>query len=178
MQKNSLPHTEIKIDDHLSLRQVKLEEAEELFNIVDRDREYLGEWLPWPKFTNTVDDQRDFIAKTIQQRINGEQYGYGIILDGCIVGHISLMHLSDGQDPEIGYWIAQNASGKGITTRAAQALTDFGFNVLGLDRIVIKADTKNTGSNRVAEKIGYKLDRTEHDDRIGMANIWLLTNKC
>ena len=171
---NNLPYPEIIIDEHLTLRQVRPDEAEKLFQIIDNDREYLGKWLPFPPFTNTVQDSLNFINGTIQKRIDGSTYGFGIVLDDELIGHTSLMHVNDDQDPEIGYWIASSASGKGITTRAAQALTDFGFNELKMPKIIIKADVNNIGSNRVAEKIGYTLVRTENDNRIGLANIWEL----
>jgi len=171
---NPLQYAEIQIDGQLSLRQVKSDEAGKLFDIINTDREYLGKWLPFPAFTNTVQDSADFINSTIKKRINGSEYGFGIILNGELIGHTSLMHTNDDKDPEIGYWIASKESGRGIVTRTASALTNFGLNELGLEKIIIKADTKNIGSNRVAEKLGYKLDRTEHDDRIGLANIWVL----
>jgi len=172
--KNLLPHAEILIDDQLTLRQVGPDEAGKFFDIIDNDREYLAKWLPFPAFTNTAQDSADFIKSTIQKRIDGLEYGFGIILDGELVGHTSLMHVSDSQDPEIGYWIASGASGKGIVTRTTNALTNYGVNELGLKKIIIKADPKNTGSNRIAEKLGYRMDRTEHDDRIGLSNVWVL----
>lgn len=171
---NPLPCDEMQIDGQLTLRQVRPDEANKLFEIIDKDREYLGKWLPFPAFTNTAQDSTDFINDTIQKKIGGSTYGFGIVLNGELVGHTSLMHTNDGQDPEIGYWIASKASGKGIVTRTTSALTNFGFNELGFKKIIIKVDTKNIGSNRVAEKLGYKLDRTEHDDRIGLVNIWVL----
>lgn len=172
-----LPHAEIIVDDQLTLRQVRLDEAEKLFSVIDKDREYLGQWLPWPSATLSPDDSKAFITDTIQQRIKGSTYGFGIVLDGEIVGHIGLMHLDEGK-PEIGYWIASAAAGKGLATKAAGAVTDFGFNTLGLKKIVIKADTKNIGSNRVAEKLGYKLEKTEYDNNIkALANIWAMERK-
>lgn len=172
--KNLLPHAEILIDDQLSLRQVRLDEANRFFDIINNDREYLAKWLPFPAFTNTAQDSADFIASTAQKRIDGSEYGFGIILNDELVGHTSLMHINDDQDPEIGYWIASGASGKGIVTQTTNALTNYGFNELGLKKIIIKADPKNTGSNRIAEKLGYRMDRTEHDDRIGLSNVWVL----
>lgn len=130
--------------------------------------------MPFPAFTNTAQDSADFIASTAQKRIDGSEYGFGIILNDELVGHTSLMHINDDQDPEIGYWIASGASGKGIVTQTTNALTNYGFNELGLKKIIIKADPKNTGSNRIAEKLGYRMDRTEHDDRIGLSNVWVL----
>ena len=169
-----LPYEIINVDDHITLRQLKLNEADELFNLVDGNRHYLAEWLPWVDDTKSPADSEAFISSTLQKRQNGSEYGYGIIVDGKTVGHTSLMHVNDGIDPEIGYWISSDMSGQGITTKVADALTKFGFNNLSLNKIVIKADPKNTASNKVAEKLGYSLISQETDPRIGLANVWAL----
>lgn len=171
---DDLPYAEIRVDDQLTLRQLQLTEASRLFELVDKDREYLREWLPWVDSTLSPSDSEIFIAETIQKRKEGKEFGYAIVVDGEPVGHISLMHTKDEHDPEIGYWIASSLSGKGITTRAGQALTNFGFNTLGLKKIIIKADPNNNGSNKIAEKLGYKLIGQEQDDRMGLANVWSL----
>ena len=87
------------------------------------------------------------------------------------------MHLTDGKDPEIGYWIDSNISGLGITSKAAGVLSEFGFETLGLSRIVIKAEPDNTASNKIAKKLGYELETTALDDAAGvMFNVWSKTN--
>jgi RimJ/RimL family protein N-acetyltransferase len=75
--------------------------------------------------------------------------------------------------PEIGYWIAPDHSGKSITTRSVQALTKLGLDSLGLDRIVIRANPDNIGSNKVAEKSGYMLVGNEIEDGVGL-NVWMI----
>jgi len=169
-----IPFAEIKVDDSLSLRQLRPDEANILFELVEKDREYLGKWLPWVDSTKSLEDSREFINTTMQKRLEGSEYGYGMILDGKIVGHTSIMHVTDGKDPEIGYWIASNESGKGLTTKAATALTEFGFNQLGLPKIVLKAKPDNIPSNAVAGKLGYTLTGQEDDPIHGIVNVWSL----
>lgn len=167
----------IGIDEQLHLRQMQQEDSGVLFSLVDNNREYLGRWLPWVQETNEPADTAAFIAKTLEARQNGSAYEYGIILGGEVVGHISLMHVTDEYTPEIGYWISSEKSGQGITARAAQAISDFGFNVLGLNKIVIKAEPDNLGSNKIAEKLGYTIESTEIDERMGRpVNVWVKSN--
>jgi len=171
---DDVPYAEIKVDDQLTLRQLRLDESAQLYKLIDDDRDYLKKWLPWVDSTQSPEDSEKFISETLEKRNNGTEFGYAIVVDGELVGHISLMHVKDDIDPEIGYWIASKMSGRGITTKAGQALTNFGFNNLGLRKIVIKADPNNIGSNRIAEKLGYKLTGQEQDDRIGLSNVWSL----
>jgi RimJ/RimL family protein N-acetyltransferase len=56
---------------------------------------------------------------------------------------------------EVGYWTAPVARGRGWTARALRLLCEWGFAEIGLSRIQLLADTDNTASQRVAEKVGF-----------------------
>ena len=167
-------YQELFIDESLQLKQLDLSQAERLFDLTELDRAYLSQWLPWPEHTRSTGDSREFIETMIANRASGKEYGYGIQLDGILVGHISLMHVKDDHVAEIGYWIASSAAGKGITTRAAARLSRFGFETLGLERVIIRADPGNIGSNKVAENIGYKFVGKVLDGDT-LLNVWEMT---
>ena len=57
---------------------------------------------------------------------------------------------------EIGFWVGKPVWGRGITTTAAQAVTAYGFETLGLIRIDALVRTDNAASVRVLEKVGYQ----------------------
>jgi len=172
--KEDFVYPEIGIDASLRLKQLDVSQAEYLFALTEQDREYLSKWLPWPKHTHSSEDSKVFIESVAQKRNNGEEYGFGIELEDSLVGHISLMHLKDDKEPEIGYWIASNSAGNGLTTRSVVALTQFGLKTLGLKKIIIRAHPDNIGSNKVAEKAGYKYSY-QGEDEDGPLNIWEIT---
>lgn len=161
----------IHIDETLYLEQLQVEDAEEVFALTEKDRAYLSEFMPWPSFTKTVADSQTFIELMLQRRKDDQEYGYGVKLDGAIIGHTSLMHLRDGERQEIGYWVASEHAGKGITTKVAGALSTLAFEELGVPRVIIRADPRNIGSNRVAEKLGYTLEGQEPKDG-KVLNVW------
>lgn len=172
-----LPYEILPIDDEVCLRQLRSDEAKVIFDAVDSNRDYLSAWLPWVEHTVSVDDSEKFIADTLRHRHEGSLYGYAIVVDGKPAGHISLMHLTDGKEPEIGYWIDSKVSGRGITTKAANTLTEFGFDTLDLKKIIIKAQPDNIASNKIAEKLGCKLDSSGFDKEAGhVLNIWAKSN--
>jgi ribosomal-protein-serine acetyltransferase len=170
-------YTYLVIDDELQLRQLQPQDAAAFFELVDTNREYLGRWLPWVETTKERRDSENFISSTLKTRQEGSAFGYGVIYRGNVVGHISLMHITDGQKPEIGYWISSTTAGKGLATKAARKLTQVGLDILNLPEIVIKVQPSNAGSNRVAEKLGYVLLDTLHDDHYGhVVNVWFMKN--
>ncbi|QVQ50035.1 GNAT family N-acetyltransferase [Spiractinospora alimapuensis] len=64
-----------------------------------------------------------------------------------------------GVDPEaleIGWWISPRAWGRGIATEAATAIRDAAFTELDANTLVARVQPVNTGSVRVASKIGMR----------------------
>jgi len=108
----------------------------------------------------------------LQKRKDKQEYGYGIKYNGEVAGHISLMHLDDDKRPEIGYWIASEYSGKGITTQSTKALSDFALRELHIPEVIIRAVPENMASNKVAEKAGYTLDGQEVGEDGKTLNVW------
>jgi RimJ/RimL family protein N-acetyltransferase len=74
-------------------------------------------------------------------------------LIGCV-----LLKLIDRRDEqgELGYWIDDAESGKGYVTEAARAVLEYGFNVLGLNRICACHMTRNPASGRVLARLGMQ----------------------
>lgn len=56
---------------------------------------------------------------------------------------------------ELGYWIGVPYWGDGYATGAAQAVIQYGFEILGLNTIVLRHMLRNPASGRVAEKLGF-----------------------
>lgn len=165
-------HESIIINEHLTLAQLQPQQAEELFKLVDSNREYLGEFLTWVAHIKSADDTGKHIAETIENRVNQSSFTYGVMYDNKIVGDISLKHLNDAtRPPEIGYWISSAYAGKGLTSRCARAITELGLDSLDLNKVIIRAEPGNIGSNKVAEKIGYVLADKEMQDG-KLLNIW------
>ena len=170
-----MSHESIPIDEHMKLVQLKPEQADRLFELTDQNREYLGEFLPWPPYVKSVDDSRKHIEETIQKRRDNLAYTYSIEVDGVIAGDISIRNLTEVEKkPEIGYWMSPDYAGKGLMTKAVRALTDYGLQSLALEKIIIRADPMNIGSNKVAEKAGYnQVGVDTSNDKI--LNVWSIS---
>jgi RimJ/RimL family protein N-acetyltransferase len=73
-----------------------------------------------------------------------------------VSGSVSLHSIDRLQgDAEIGYWTAPAARGRGMATRAVDAVCRWAFGALPIDRIELCHAVENTASRRVAEKAGF-----------------------
>jgi ribosomal-protein-alanine N-acetyltransferase len=80
---------------------------------------------------------------------------------GKLVGHCGLLEKEiEGElEIELVYVLAVSERGKGYATEIAAALRDYAFSTLGLKRLVALIDPANRTSERVATKIGMRLER-------------------
>ncbi|UHA75892.1 GNAT family N-acetyltransferase [Paenibacillus sp. 481] len=71
------------------------------------------------------------------------------------MGNCGLVRVSkEHNNGELGYFIHPDYWNTGLATEACQALVEFGFKNLGLERIHGKCMATNIGSKRVMEKSG------------------------
>lgn len=149
----------IRIDDELALKLLVPNQAPVLFQLVNQSREHLREWLPWLDYTRSVKDSEAFIRESIKQFFLQESLVMGIWWNGELAGLISLQHIHRAnQMAEIGYWLGQRFVGHGIMTRSCEALVDYAFQTLKLNRVTIKAAVGNTGSQSVPNRLGFQIE--------------------
>lgn len=72
-----------------------------------------------------------------------------------IIGEIVLYDFRLKKQADIGYRINKKYWGSGFAPEAGQAMAKIAFEFMDLDRLQIRCFTNNTGSVRVAEKLGY-----------------------
>src|SRR5262249_26036800 len=76
-----------------------------------------------------------------------------------VIGSCGLKYLDDGPDIEVGYHLLPSIWNRGYATEPAGACLEYGWDWLGLARIVGVVDPANYASQRVLEKIGMRYER-------------------
>lgn len=76
---------------------------------------------------------------------------------GDLLGAVGLEGLAR-DEPEVGYWCAAPARGRGVMTEAVSAVCRWGFGALGLDHIGWRAAVGNWPSRALAEKCGFQVE--------------------
>jgi ribosomal-protein-serine acetyltransferase len=154
----------LKVDDEIKLEPPYENRAEEAFAVVMANYEYLHEWLPWLDETYTLEKSIEFAARNVQEFEDKSAVKLRIIYRDKVAGLVSLHHIdSRDKTAEVGYWVAKEYSGKGLVTKSAARLIEYGFEELKLNRIVIKCVPENTKSCAIPEKLGFIKEGTERD---------------
>lgn len=142
--------------DDVELHLLHESQAGELFGLVDGNRAYLREWLPWLDQNTEVEHTRAFIRAARKQRDDRNGFTCGIRWRGALVGVVGLHGIDwANRKTGIGYWVAQSHQGRGLVTRACAALLPYLFEELGLNCVEIGCAPENARSNAIPERLGF-----------------------
>lgn len=145
--------------ERLALRQMKVEDAEFIFELVNEAAfiRNIGD-----KGVRTLEDARNYI-------LNGPvasyaKFGFGLYLvalreTGEAIGICGLLKRDSLEDVDIGFAFLERYRRKGFAYESAAAVMAYGRNALGLKRIVAITSPDNEGSIRVLEKIGLRFEK-------------------
>lgn len=146
---------EFRIDASTRLRELTGEDAGSLYALVDSNRKYLRQWLPWVDMQQGPDDSGQFIESARNDNQAGVALTLGIEHQGDIVGVIAFHEFDNAnRQTSMGFWISSSHQGKGIVSRSCARLIEYAFMDLGLNRVIMKIAEGNVPSRRVAERNG------------------------
>lgn len=116
-------------------------------------------------YANIYSDEqmKEIISEQIQ---TFKEHGYGLYVviekeNGSFLGDcgITTQDIDGVEEYEIGYRIKKEYWGLGYAPEAAQAVKEYAFNSLKLERLCSYMESSHQQSRRVAEKIGMKLEK-------------------
>ena len=142
----------------LLLRQITLADTEDMYRLHSHPevQKYTGE-APIASM--------EAMEEAIQARVgNYAKYGYGrwatILKDsGEFIGWSGLAYLPEFDEIDVGYRFLPEFWGKGLATEATNAILDYTFDTLQIQRIIAIAMKENKASIRVMEKVGMAFEK-------------------
>ncbi len=105
------------LTETVHLRYLETADADELYALVDANREHLLPWMPWAA-DQDLERTKAFIAQTRKQLAENNGFQVAMVEDGRIIGALGFGAVDwDNRSSEIGYWIAREHEGRGLVTR-------------------------------------------------------------
>jgi len=150
----------IKIKKELYLQRISHQDAEEVFDLIDKNRKHLRFWLPFVDTTYSVNNTHSFIEGL--QKPYSREMVFTICYNDSISGLIGFKDIDTANNRlEIGYWISKQDEGKGIISDACRTLIDKAFNKMSINRVQIKCGIGNERSSNVPKRLGFKFEGIE-----------------
>ena len=158
---NRLPDVET---DRLYLRQRTSADAEDIFAYARLPEVSVPAGFP---AVETLADELYYIEHIYPSNLAKENIpsGYGITLKGTdkVIGSIDFTHRHGDKTLEIGYLLHPDYWGQGIVPEAGRAMLKVGFELLGLDKIILICYDYNKQSQAVARKLGFTLETVSEE---------------
>jgi RimJ/RimL family protein N-acetyltransferase len=110
------------------------------------------------RFTRVPSPYTEEHAIGFLERHEEEELGFAIVEaddEDTVLGAIGMRDDGEGRG-EFGYWVAAEARGRGVAARALRLLVEWGFGEVGLDRLQVFTHVDNPGSQRTAERAGFR----------------------
>jgi len=150
---------EWSVRENVKLRIVNPDDAENLYQQIEKTRSQLAKYMPWGESTKSVEDERKFLTYCQGRIADKKLLALSIWINGEPVGMIDLHNIDlDNSHAEVGYWLGGEYQGNGVMTDCLQKLLEIGFDELKLHKIKLLAEQVNKSSNAVAVKVGFKLE--------------------
>jgi ribosomal-protein-serine acetyltransferase len=141
-----------------ALRLLEEADADELYALIDANREHLGLWMRWVESEREPADVLPFIRATRKQIADNDGLQTAIVdPGGRIVGTVGVHNIDRlNRKTSIGYWLARDEQGRGTMTEAVRAYVDHAFTTWKLNRVMIQAAVENTRSRAIPERLGFR----------------------
>lgn len=132
----------------------------------------LKAWMPWAQGDGPVEAEDEAMcrrkAADFAMRADMQLHAHDRQTGAFIGGTGFHRYCWTARRFEIGYFIRSGRAKQGYATEMACAMAHFGFAVLGANRLEIKMDTRNTASENVARRAGFKHESRAHFDAAGV----------
>ncbi|MEH7885676.1 GNAT family protein [Bacillus sp. JJ1609] len=145
-----------KVDEEIEIELMQQHHKEELYALIDTNREHLRKWLLWVDKRKAAEDLEPIIPIWIRNYADNNGFDAGIRYNGDLVGMLGLHYIDwKNKSTSIGYFLSENAQGNGIITRSVSSLLDYLFTNMNLNRVQIQCAVNNAKSIAIPEKLGF-----------------------
>lgn len=144
--------------ERLLLRKITLNDASDMFEYACNPE--VSEYTMWSAHTS-IEDTKYFLKSITKMYKRRELVDWGIVhkVEKKFIGTCGFVEWSMTHSrAEIGYALSRSYWGEGYMSEAVNAVIEFGFREMLLNRIEAKCKVSNIGSARVMEKVGMQLE--------------------
>ena len=146
----------LTVDREIELCLLQERHAGQLFGLIDKNRAYLRQWLPWLDANRSVDDSRKFIKGALDQFAKNQGFQPAIFFRGQLAGMTGFHRFDwNNRATSLGYWLDLDRQGQGIVTGAVRYLVGYAFTDLKLNRVEIRCAVENRKSCAIPKRLGF-----------------------
>ena len=154
------------ITERLVLRPPCMDDVIRLYHLMSDSR--LTHFLTWEPHAN-IETTKVVISSLLDSQLHDKGYHWCILHNNLIIGLASLIDVRRKirtwtlNRAELSYWIGSRYQGNGFATESSKGIIDFGFNKLGLHKIIVGHALENVESKSICNNLNFIQFAIEHD---------------
>lgn len=134
-----------------------MSDAPALFKAIDTSRKRLHRYLHWVEWVTDLASTEQYIKQRITSNLNNACW-YGVHVDEKLQGVFGIKYVNTQTHiAELGYWLSDQASGKGVISAAIEAVSKHLSAEYGTRIIEFRILEQNTASIHIAKKFDAQL---------------------
>lgn len=158
LNRDSAPRPVAGPERPVYLRQLEVDDAEALLEVLVRDRAFLDPWEPArPDTFFTLETQQRGLAR-LREAEDFADFGIFFEAGDELVGRVQLsgISLAPFENAYLGYFVSEQHNRRGYATEGVRQAVDAAFGELTLHRVQAAVIPRNVASVRVVEKAGFR----------------------
>ena len=154
---------------------IKSVSPDAFFNLIDENKNYIQKGFAGTvKKCQPKEGAKELFATWVQDENEKRCFSF-FIKDqhtNSLIGLINIKNIDlDIKKCEIGYFISEKFTGKGIVSKLTKTVISFCFESLSVNKIFLRIAPENIGSQKVALKNGFKVEGVLRQEYKGFQEI-------
>lgn len=150
------------IDNHQYLERLTLSHVEAIFTAINQNRQFLRKWLPFVDYSHKIIDTERFVRSILEKPTARRDEVYVISYKQEFAGLVGFKdHDRVNGKIEIGYWLVEKMTGKGIAAASVRKMVNLAFRNMDMNRVQIRCGVGNHKSSAIPRRLGFSLEGTE-----------------
>lgn len=145
--------------ERLYIHPIGLSDVDDFYHAVTESLDTLLPWMVWTKDPFSKDYAHQLVQSAIDLQSKDLALQFCLRHQDKMVGMISLNAIEWNEGlSDIGYWVRSTQQQKGYILESVKALLGLCFDNFNFQSLSIRCAQKNIKSQKIPEKLGFKLD--------------------
>jgi len=150
------------INDQLLLERLDYSHVTAIYTAIDQNRNFLRKWLPFIDLTHSVADTERFVRSILSKSASVRDEIFVIRYKFEFAGLIGFKDIDRvNHKIEIGYWLIEKMTGKGIATICTTKMIKIAFKDMKMNRIQLRVGVGNHPSAAIPQRLGFIFEGVE-----------------
>lgn len=157
----------LEVTPDIRLHYPRLDFAPDLYHLINQQRDYLRQWMPWADSITSENDILRVLKENIRFNLGKQKLTTYIYVNDKPAGSIALVRIDkEHKKAEIGYWLSKDLQGRGIMTQSIKRLMFYVFKTMDINRLYVKIPSHNASSILIPKRLGFRYEGTLRQDAI------------